>query len=90
MTDDTASTPSDIWSALVVEDDPEAGAFTRTVLEKRAGMRVVLEEDADAALAALRAENFDLVVIDVELPGLSGLQILPQAPGGLAWDPGHG
>lgn len=87
MTDDTASTPSDIWSALVVEDDPEAGTFTRTVLEKRAGMRVVLEEDADAAL---RAENFDLVVIDVELPGLSGLQILPQAPGGLAWDPGHG
>lgn len=86
MTDDTAS-PSDVWSALVVEDDPEAGAFTRTVLEKRAGMRVVLEEDADAAL---RAENFDLVVIDVELPGRPGLQILPQAPEGLAWDPGHG
>ncbi|WP_454856053.1 PIG-L family deacetylase [Promicromonospora soli] len=78
MTDDAANAPSDSWSALVVEDDPDAGAFTRTVLEKRAGMRVALAEDADAALAALRAESFDLVVIDVELPGRSGLQILPE------------
>jgi LmbE family N-acetylglucosaminyl deacetylase len=78
MTDGTANAPPDIWSALVVEDDPDAGAFTRTVLEKRAGMRVVLVKDADAALAALRAEHFDLVVIDVELPGRSGLQILPE------------
>ncbi|WP_129788855.1 PIG-L family deacetylase [Promicromonospora panici] len=78
MTDDTANAPPDVWSALVVEDDPDAGAFARTVLEKRAGMRVVVAADADAALAALRAEHFDLVVIDVELPGRSGLQILPE------------
>ncbi|GAB4085448.1 hypothetical protein GCM10028784_20780 [Myceligenerans cantabricum] len=83
MADVTAGTssdePSGVWSALVVEDDPDAGAFTRTVLEEHAGLRVVLAADADTALAALRAESFDLVVIDVELPGRSGLQILPEA-----------
>ncbi|MFC8799303.1 PIG-L family deacetylase [Promicromonospora sp. NPDC057138] len=78
MTDDAATAPSDVWSALVVEDDPDSGAFTCTVLEKRAGMRAVVAQDADAALAALGAESFDLVVIDVELPGRSGLQILPE------------
>lgn len=78
MAHDAAGAPSGTWSALVVEDDPDAGAFTRTVLEKRAGMRTVVAGDADSALAALRAEHFDLVVIDVELPGRSGLQILPE------------
>lgn len=84
MADDvTRSRPT--WSALVVEDDPDAGALTRTVLEKHAGMRAMVVGDADSALTALRAEPFDLVVIDVELPGRSGLQILPEvhelAPG---------
>jgi LmbE family N-acetylglucosaminyl deacetylase len=78
MTDGTGSGLPDIWSALVVEDDPDVRAFTRTVLEQHADMRVVEAEDADSALFALQAGSFDLVVIDVELPGRSGLQILPE------------
>jgi LmbE family N-acetylglucosaminyl deacetylase/CheY-like chemotaxis protein len=78
MADDDAVGSSHAWSALVVEDDPDAGAFTRTVLEKYAGMRTVMVGDADSALTALRSRSFDLVVIDVELPGRSGLQILPE------------
>lgn len=78
MSDDVARTSTGVWSALVVEDDPDAGTFTHTVLEKYAGMHAVVAGDADSALAALRAQRFDLVVIDVELPGRSGLQILPE------------
>lgn len=78
MTDDTDDISPGAWSALIVEDDVDAGAFTRTVLEKHLGMRTVMAGDAESALAALQAESFDLVVIDVELPGRSGLQILPE------------
>ncbi len=85
MTDDVDDIPPGAWSALIVEDDADSGAFTRTVLERHAAMRTVMAGDADSALAALRAESFDLVVIDIELPGRSGLQILPEvhhlAPG---------
>ena len=78
MTDGVAGAPSPAWSALVVEDDPDAGEFTRTVLAQHAGVDVVLAGDAESALAALQGAKFDLVVIDVELPGRSGLQILPE------------
>lgn len=78
MTGELSDAPSDTWSALVVEDDPDAGAFTCTVLQEQAGMRTVLVGDAEGALAVLQVENFDLVVIDIELPGRSGLQILPE------------
>jgi LmbE family N-acetylglucosaminyl deacetylase len=64
---------------LVVEDDPDAAQFAQTVLERRAGMDVVVAGDADSALEALAAGSFDLIVADIELPGQSGLQMLPRA-----------
>ena len=65
--------------ALVIEDDPDAAVFVQTVLERRAGMDVVIAGDADSALKALAAGPFDLIVADIELPGQSGLQMLPRA-----------
>ncbi len=71
--------------ALVIEDDPDSAAFTRTVLERHAGMRTTLAGDAASALVALQEQRFDLVVSDIELPGGSGLDLLPEihrlAPG---------
>jgi LmbE family N-acetylglucosaminyl deacetylase/ActR/RegA family two-component response regulator len=71
--------------ALVVEDDPDAAAFIRTVLERQAGMHTVVAGDAPSALRALEERLFDLIVSDIELPGQSGLDMLPQvhtlAPG---------
>lgn len=70
--------PEEIW-ALVVEDDPDAAAFVRTVLERHAGMRAVIAGDAVTALTSLRERRFDLIVSDIELPGQSGLEMLPEA-----------
>lgn len=78
MTDDAARTPPDAPSALIIEDDADARTFTRTVLEEHAGLSVIAAEDADSALALLQTESIDLVVIDIQLPGRSGLQILPE------------
>ena len=71
--------------ALVIEDDPDAAEFARLALTRLAGMDVVTVSDADSALAALAADPFDVIVSDIELPGRSGLDILPTirelAPG---------
>lgn len=71
--------PDDSYRALVVEDDPDAARFVQTVLARRAGMDVVVSGDAESSLEALAAGPFDLIVADIELPGQSGLQMLPQA-----------
>jgi LmbE family N-acetylglucosaminyl deacetylase/ActR/RegA family two-component response regulator len=75
----------DALRVLVIEDDPDSALFTRTALERGAGMVVTVATSTDEALAILRGETFDLIVSDIELPGASGLSIMPEveqlAPG---------
>jgi two-component system, cell cycle response regulator len=44
-----------------------------------AGHDVQVAEDADAALAALAARRFDLLITDIILPGADGLELLAEA-----------
>lgn len=71
--------PAEETWALVVEDDPDAAQFVRTVLERHAGMHAVVAGDAATALRSLQERPFDLIVSDIELPGQSGLEMLPRA-----------
>src|SRR5213592_313296 len=59
---------------LVVDDDPKIQAVLRRGLGLE-GFRVELAGDGREALAALRRDEFDLVVLDVLMPGLSGLEV---------------
>jgi len=61
-------------TVLVVDDDPTVSDVVRRYLE-RAGLRVVLAADGQAALEAAREHRPDLVVLDLMLPGLSGLEV---------------
>jgi DNA-binding response OmpR family regulator len=45
----------------------------------RAGHRVLLVDTAEEGLDKLKAEPFDLLVTDKNLPGLDGLEVLKQA-----------
>ena len=64
--------------ALVLEDDPDSAEFVRIALARYGGMHVDLAVDAEAALAALRRSTYDVLVSDIQLPGRSGLDILPE------------
>lgn len=59
---------------LVVEDEPDIAEVLRYNLE-RAGFAVELEGTGDGALAAIRHQPPDLLLLDLMLPGLDGLEL---------------
>jgi DNA-binding response OmpR family regulator len=59
---------------LVVDDDPTVSDVVRRYLE-RAGYSVTLAGDGPGALAAYSREQPDLVVLDLMLPGIDGLEV---------------
>ena len=64
-----------VHHALIVDDD----AAVRIVLEavlKQAGLDVVAVETGEAAVRALAASTFDVVLSDVRMPGMSGVELL--------------
>jgi len=61
-------------SVLVVDDDPTVSDVVRRYLEQ-AGCRVRLAADGGSGLAAVDAERPDLVVLDLMMPGMNGLEV---------------
>ena len=68
---------------LAVDDEPEALELVRTVLEA-AGARVTAVDSADAALDQLDCGGVDVLIADVGMPQVDGLQLIRrvrQLPG---------
>jgi two-component system response regulator TctD len=65
---------------LLIEDDASMQAALQRALGRR-GMEVVGCADGRQALAQWTATQPDVVVLDLTLPGLDGLQVLEQARG---------
>lgn len=63
---------------LLVEDDAMLGAAVQTGLQQE-GYAVDWARDGATAQAALRKERFDLVVLDLGLPAISGIDVLRYA-----------
>jgi LmbE family N-acetylglucosaminyl deacetylase/CheY-like chemotaxis protein len=61
---------------LVVEDDGVSALFVTHVLTKRANFEVVHAADPVEALDWARSQPWDLVLTDVEMPGMTGLELL--------------
>ncbi len=59
---------------LVVDDEPKIVRLARDYLEQN-GFRVLPVGDGPSALAAARHEKPDLVVLDLNLPGMDGLDV---------------
>lgn len=62
---------------LVAEDNPVNQRVCARMLE-RFGHRTVLASDGHQALALLEKESFDLVLMDIQMPGLDGLEVTRQ------------
>jgi CheY-like chemotaxis protein len=67
---------------LVIEDNPANMKLTTTVLS-RSGYHVISAADAEAGMLLAKSEHPDLILMDVQLPGMDGL----TATGLLKQDP---
>jgi len=64
-------------SILVVDDELSMREFLKILLEKE-GYRVATAAEGKSALALAGQHPFDLVISDIRMPGMSGLELLAQ------------
>lgn len=62
---------------LLVDDEAAILKLLETVLRKEGFTSVDLARDGDEALQACRVKQYDLVLLDVMMPGRSGLELCP-------------
>ena len=67
-------------SILLVDDDPGVLDVVAFML-RREGFEVDEERDGTAALAAARERSYDIVILDVMLPGISGTEVCRELRG---------
>ncbi|HEY0334004.1 MAG TPA: ATP-binding protein [Stenotrophomonas sp.] len=63
---------------LLVADDHEANRMVLQRLLEKAGHRVVCVNGAEQVLDLLSDADFDAVIVDLHMPGMSGLDLLKQ------------
>jgi len=62
---------------LLVDDEMELAAYTAKRLSTR-GMQVQIAHSGRSALTRMAEHSFDVVVLDLLMPGMSGLEVLRE------------
>ena len=62
----------------LVADDHAANRMVLQGVLQKAGHRVFVADDGEAALDALAASEFDIALVDLHMPGLSGVDLIRQ------------
>lgn len=60
---------------LIIEDEEEIGRLIELYLNKE-GIKAVLCQTAESGLLKLKESRFDLIVLDINLPGMDGFEFL--------------
>jgi two-component system sensor histidine kinase RpfC len=63
---------------ILVADDQSANLLVMRRLLEKAGHRPQIVDDGNDALNALEAQQFDVVISDLHMPGVSGIEIMKQ------------
>jgi CheY-like chemotaxis protein len=68
-------TISKLPTVLLVDDDPDSLTLLSFILETFS-CNVICENSGEAALQRIRQQRFDLIMLDIQMPGLSGLEVV--------------
>lgn len=63
---------------LVVEPDPVIGALLSDAVSAEPEYQAVLTTDAAVALATAESVQIDIAIIDLDLPGMSGIELVDR------------
>jgi DNA-binding response OmpR family regulator len=66
-------------SQILVVDDEAPIRLTMSELLRRRGYEVMTAENGEAALALIHQRPFDLLLLDLKMPGLSGIDVAKRA-----------
>ena len=64
-------------SILLVDDDPEFRKAMKKMFEK-SGYEVTVAADGQEALVALSEDSFDLIISDLRMPNLNGMELMEE------------
>ena len=62
---------------LLVDDEERFLSTTKTLLEKR-GLEVFTATNGNDALKSMEEKHIDVVILDVKMPGIDGVQVLAK------------
>ncbi len=74
---------------LIIEDEEAIADLEKDYLEL-SGFTVEIEERGDTGLTRALAEDFDLIILDLMLPGMDGFKIPSPDPPGEKYSGDHG
>lgn len=63
-------------SVLLVDDEPAIVRLGRILLERGGNMQIATATSVDEAVSLLRSRDFDVVVSDYDMPGLTGIDLM--------------
>jgi len=63
---------------LIVDDDSSSRVLMQRILETVPGLETTLSEGADNALELLGQQTYDLVLLDLLMPGMGGIELLTR------------
>ena len=66
------------FSVLIVEDDPDVSKILQTLLESQGGYSVTTAADGINALMVVGRERPDLMILDIKIPGVDGIEVCRQ------------
>jgi len=66
------------FSVLIVEDEADVSKMIQTFLENQPGYRVSTAADGINALMAVGRDRPDLMILDIKIPGVDGIEVCRQ------------